>query len=484
MINLDLQNKKKIYFIGIGGVGVSALANLLIKLEHQVCGSDIVENIIVKNLKKQGASINIGHSSDNISTDIDIVVVSSAASKENPEIKKAKMLGIPIIHRSEMLALMTKKNKVVAVAGSHGKTTTTSLISSVVEEGNYDPTVFIGGIWGNINSNAKLGNGDFAVIEADESDGSLLNYSPYIGVITNIEYEHVDYYKNLDHLINTFIAFTKNVPQDGLIIICEDDENCRNLKKHINSRVLTYGIKESADVVAKNIKFIDGRTCFDVYVKDNKGSYSYYGDFSIQKMGEHNVSNALASICVGIELEIEVIKMKIGLDNCQGVERRMEFMGEGSLFINNKLFNDLTIIQDYGHHPTEIISTTESLKQVYKKRIVTVFQPHRYSRTKVFLSEFCSVLSKSDYLLITDIYSGSEDEIEGFSVINLLQEFNKKNFTDYTYFKDYPDMEDKLSNVVKDGDMILFLGAGDIANMCKDLSNGIEIQGKKVALEK
>jgi UDP-N-acetylmuramate--alanine ligase len=470
MSRIDLNTSQNIYFIGIGGIGVSALADLLIELEHHVYGSDIVENDTISKLRKKGAAIRIGHSSDNITSIIDMLVISSAASKDNPEIKRAKSLGIPIIHRSEMLALIVKEQKVVAVAGSHGKTTTTSLVSSVLEEGNLDPTIFIGGIWKNIEGNGKLGNGDYAVIEADESDGSLLNYSPQIALITNIEFEHVDYYESLRDLKNTFLEFTSKLPENGLLILCEDDIHCRELRALTNKRVLTYGLKATADVIAKNLTYTNGQTFFDVYIRNVDESYKHIGRFHTDKMGEHNVSNALASICVGLETGVSSSNMKKGISNCQSLDRRMQVMGEGDISLEGKSFKGITIMQDYGHHPTEIKSTTRALKNVYGNRIITIFQPHRYSRTKMFLAEFGEVLSESDYLLITDIYPGSEKKIEGFSIKNLTLKFDDSGFNEYQYFEDYSDMKQALTNVLKDEDIILFLGAGDIYRLCNNFS--------------
>jgi UDP-N-acetylmuramate--alanine ligase len=466
----NLNSKKSIYLIGIGGIGVSGLANLLLKAGHLVQGSDLVENNAIKNLRKDGAIINIGHSESNIKGDIDVVVVSSAAKQENPEIKKAQELGIPIIHRSEMLSLLTSNHKVIAVGGSHGKTTTTSLVSSIVEAGKLDPTIFIGGIWENINSNAKAGNGEYAIIEADESDGSLLNYRPHIAIVTNIEYEHVDYYKSLCELKQTFLEFTNRVSEDGLIVLCEDDENCRELRTLISKRAITYGFTETSDILARNITYDKGRTHFDVYIKNGDTKHKYIGNFSIEKMGEHNVKNALAAVCVGIELGLAIEDIHSGLSNCKGVDRRMQLMAEGDLLINNKLFKDLTVIQDYGHHPTEILFTIQSLRNAYKKRIVTIFQPHRYSRTKAFLNEFCSVLAKADYLLITDIYPGSEEKIEGFSIDNLLERFENEYYDKFSYFNGVVEMKHNLEEHLIDGDIVLFIGAGDIYNMCNALT--------------
>lgn len=472
-LNSNIPNN--VFFVGIGGIGLSALAKLLIDLGHKVYGSDIKENGNIRGLINVGADIKIGHSSSNIISRIDAVVVSSAISSDNVEVKKAIEMGIPILHRSEMLALIVKGLHVTAVSGSHGKTTTTSLISSILEEAQLDPTIIMGGISRNIKGNAKLGGSSYAIIEADESDGSFLNYSTSIAVITNIEFEHVDHYKNLDELKKSFLSFTEKVTSDGVVVLCEDDKNCRILKKDINRNTITYGINDVGDVIARNIEYKDGVTFFDVYKvvhKDNR--YEKIGECTINIIGHHNVQNALASICVAIELGIDFNTIRQGLSKWQGVDRRMQVMSTGTMSFEKQKIDEITIIQDYGHHPTEISSTIKSIKDAYNKRIVTIFQPHKYSRTKAFLTEFSVSLSRSDYLFITDIYSASEKPIDGFSITNLLNEFDVINYKNVKYFSDYKQLKVLLPDILKSGDIILILGAGDIDTISEKLSKTVE----------
>lgn len=450
------RKTKHIHFVGIGGIGMSGIAELLLNLGYVVSGSDLNSSAITEKLVTLGGKIYKGHDAKWIEG-ADVVVTSSAIAKTNPEVLQAKEDAIPVIMRAEMLAeLMRLKKYGIAIAGSHGKTSTTSLVSSMLASANLDPTIVIGGKVDALGGNAKLGEGEFLVAEADESDGSFLKLSPVVEVVTNIDLEHLDYYRDLDHIKETFLEFIDKIPFYGAAIVCLDDRNIADILPQIQKRTITYGLTPQADIYAEDISWNDGRVEFTV-----KNSSGVVGSLSVVPPGMHNVYNALAAVCVGLELELEFPEIKKGLEGFVGVQRRMEKKGDAK---------GISVVDDYGHHPTEIRATLDAIKQAWpQKRLVVLFQPHRYSRTKALFKEFQTCFHKADVLVMSDIYAASEEPIEGISS-ELLLEATKKHGQRYThYLGDVNIMAENLIPLLKEGDLVLTLGAGNIVRVGEDL---------------
>lgn len=473
---------KKAFFVGIGGMGVSSVAGIALENGIKVLGYDQTDNYNTQHLKEQGAIIYNVHDCHNVESDTDVVVVSSAIPFDSPEIKIAKKNNIPILHRSQMLDYLLKEQKVIAIAGTHGKTTTTSMVASVLLEGKYEPTVSIGGKWSRTNSTYYNGEGRYAVIEADESDGSFLNYHPYIGVITNMEYEHVDFYTSNKMMEEFFCDFVCNISQSGGLVICQDDVNEKNMiwRSHINKKVVTYGVKKNANIIAKDIITDNEGVRFKVYVQ-NEDRYDFWREIKLNNLfGIHNVKNALAAIGVGTLLKIKKDVIVSGLEQCGNIGRRMELVSCGQLEILSKVVDGIKVYQDYGHHPTEISATLDSLRDIYgAKRIITVFQPHRFSRTRAFLSEFANSLMKSDYVLLTDVYAAFENVDEKVEVSQILEKMKLNNYQSCDYFKNKEELYVKLSNVLLNDDVLLILGAGDIEIIVNDLKKMTPNQDRK-----
>ncbi len=436
---------KKIHFVGIGGIGMSGIALIMLEMGYTVTGSDIKENKNISLLRKRGAKIYIGHSPLNV-VDSDVVVYSSAIREDNEELLQARKLKIPTVSRGEMLAELFRIKEGIAVSGSHGKTTTTSMIASILEDADMDPTVIIGGILKRLGSNAKLGKGNLIVSEADESDGSFLKLTPTIAVINNIDREHLDFYKSFENIKDSFLKFANSVPFYGVSILNTDDIYVKTLQDKINRRMITYGIK-SGDVKGENIRIEGSRYCFDVYYKNSK-----LGSIKLGIPGIHNIYNALASISVSLELGIGFPLIRQALEEFRNAERRLELKG----FVNGN-----PVYDDYGHHPTEIEAVIKTLREIYPERkIVLVFQPHRYTRVKLLFRDFARVLKLPDECFITEIYPAGEEAIEGVSGYALSKECGR-------YFcKDKEELLEILHNV-KDA-VILFMGAGSITKWCEE----------------
>jgi len=382
--------KYHIHFVGIGGIGMSGIAELLLNLGYKVSGSDIRSSGITRRLKRLGGIIFEGHSAEQVSG-ADVVVTSSAIGADNPEVVAAKKASIPLIPRAEMLAELMRLKYSVAVAGAHGKTSTTSIIASVLSKGGLDPTVVIGGKLKGIDSNALLGRGDFIVAEADESDGSFLKMSPTIAVVTNIDREHLDFYKDLTSIKEVFLSFIDRIPFYGLAVLCLDNEPIQELIPKIKKRFTTYGMSIQADFHARDIVFSNQKSRFDIYHMGD-----LLGNITLNLPGTHNVYNSLASIAVGIELDIPFDIIKNALETLEGVQRRLEVKGEK---------RGITVIDDYGHHPTEIKTTLRAVRESWPdRRIIAVFQPHRYTRTKALFNEFTRSFYQSDLLVVLPIY--------------------------------------------------------------------------------
>ena len=441
------KKDKVIHFVGIGGIGMSGIAEVLYNLGYKVQGSDIRKSSVTGRLESFGIKVFLGHNEINIK-DAHIVIVSSAINEKNPEVKAAISRGIPVIKRAEMLSELMRMKYGIAIAGTHGKTTTTSMIGTILNKAGFDPTIVIGGKLDSLGSNAKLGKGDFLVAEADESDGSFLLLNPTIAVVTNIDPEHLDYYKGgIEEIKKTFVSFLNKVPFYGVDILCLDHENIQEIIPDIKKRFLTYGLVSQANVRADNIEFKNLESKFTVYIQNEK-----QGDITINMPGIHNVYNALASITVAWELDIPFETIKNSLDNFTGVNRRFYIKGE----VGNNI-----IIDDYAHHPTEIKATLQAAKNGFNKKIIVIFQPHRYSRTKELMDQFATAFYNADKLIITDIYSASEEPIEGINSKVLFDKLKEYGHRDIHYIQNFEDIAEYVSNIAENA-LIITAGAGDI----------------------
>ncbi|MBE0585815.1 MAG: UDP-N-acetylmuramate--L-alanine ligase [Desulfofustis sp.] len=450
------QKSKRIHFVGIGGIGMSGIAELLANLGYRVSGSDLNRSRITDRLGELGCTIRIGHNRE-WSAGADVVVTSSAIAAHNPEVVAAREAGIPVIMRAEMLAELMRLQKYgIAVAGSHGKTSTTSMVSWIMANAGLDPTIVVGGKVDCLGGNAKLGKGEFLVAEADESDGSFLKLSPVLEVITNIDLEHLDYYRDLDHVKESFLQFIDKVPFYGAAIVCLDDPHIAEILPAIGKRIITYGLTRQADLYAEDIGFADGRIHFTV-----KRGIEELGPVNLAPPGRHNVYNALAAICVGFELGISFAVMAAALGTFAGVQRRMQHKGEGA---------GITIVDDYGHHPTEIRATLAAIKQAWPdKRLIVLFQPHRYSRTKGLFNDFLTCFHLADVLVMTDIYAASEEPIEGITGEVLLEEIRRHGQRHTRYIANVNDIAGAIRGDLQEGDLVLTLGAGNIVKAGEDL---------------
>jgi len=450
------KRTKHIHFVGIGGIGMSGIAELLLNLNYKVSGTDLHTSAITEKLVSLGATIHKGHHGECIKG-ADVVVTSSAIREDNPEVTAARKSTIPVIQRAEMLAeLMRLKTFGIAIAGSHGKTSTTSMVGWILNEAGIDPTVVVGGKVDSLGGNALLGSGDFLVAEADESDGSFLKLSPVLEVVTNIDLEHLDYYRDIDHIKTTFLQFIDKIPFYGAVILCLDDENVSDILPQIKKRIITYGLTPQADIHADEIRFDKSRVNFTVKNGDVK-----LGEISLWPPGKHNVYNSLAAICVGMELDIPFTQIAEALKTYQGVQRRMQIKGE---------IDNITVIDDYGHHPTEIRATLEAIKQAWpEKRLLVCFQPHRYSRTKGLFHEFKTCFRNADFLVMTDIYAASEQPIEGVDSASLLEEINLHGQKNTLLVPSVKELPEKLISLLHSGDIVLTLGAGNVFQAGEEL---------------
>ncbi len=451
----------RVHFVGIGGIGMSGIALILLRNGVRVSGSDLRENKAVNELKRLGADIFIGHHALNIKG-AGMVVCSSAIKEDNPEISEAKRLSIPVIKRAEVLALLMKDKFVITVAGSHGKTTTTSLVSYLLSEAGFSPTAAIGGILRNIDTNAYFGNGKFFVAEADESDGSFLYYKPRLSIITNIDYEHLDYYKDFENEIEAFRQFINKTEKDGCIFCCDDDINLKNILKEYKNKCVLFGLTPNAHIYPKNI-LINGLSCqFDCFYKDK-----FTDRFYIGLGGMHNISNALSVIALGIELGIDLEIIKKALAGYKGTARRIEIKFKSS---------DYLLIDDYAHHPTEIKATLKAVRKIKPKRIIAVFQPHRYTRTKLLLDEFSRSFDMADYVVVTDIYAASEQPLEGVNSRSLCDKIKEYTPDKDVKFLPKEEVARHILKVIKPSDLVITLGAGDITKICDELAEGLNLR--------
>lgn len=436
-----------VHFVGIGGIGMSGIAEVLLNLGYRVSGSDLVESDTTLRLQRLGAEVVVGHRSENL-RDADVVVISSAVRKDNPEVIAAHERIIPVIPRAEMLAELMRMKYGVAVAGTHGKTTTTSMIATVLAHGGLDPTAVIGGKLNSFGSNAKLGQGELLVAEADESDGSFLKLSPTIAVVTNIDPEHLDHYRNLEEIQKAFLEFINKVPFYGLAILCLDQENVQALIPQVQKRYVTYGMSSQANFRAADISYHGLTTSFRVFANERE-----LGQISIQMPGLHSVYNALATIATASELDVNFEVVRQALGSFSGVQRRFQIKGE---------WDGVMVVDDYGHHPTEIKATLSAAKNGWGRRTVVIFQPHRYSRTRDLFKEFLTAFNQADVLFLTGIYPAGEDPIPGVNVQGLYEGIKGHGHKDVTLVLDKSAILDRLLPRLKPGDMVFTLGAGDV----------------------
>ncbi len=440
---------RHVHFVGIGGIGMSGLAELLINLGYEVTGSDLRESAVTRRLVHLGGAVFKGHERTHVGA-ADVVIYSSAVSGDNPEIIEAKDRHIPVIPRAEMLAELMRLKYGVAIAGAHGKTTTTSMVASILTCAELDPTVVIGGrldIWG--GSNAKLGQGDILVAEADESDGSFLLLSPTIAVVTNIDHEHMDHYTDMAALRQTFVDFINKVPFYGTAILCLDNEEIQSIIPRLKKRCLTYGMSPQADLQGKDLVREPWGASLEVAYHGRS-----LGRLAVGIPGEHNVLNALAAAAVGLELELELKVIEAGLKALGGLSRRFQIKGEkaGMLFLD-----------DYGHHPTEIMATLRTAKECWPdRRLVVAFQPHRYTRTRDLLDRFAISFNDADILVVSPIYAAGESPIQGVTAEGLSQSIREHGHKDVIYCSSQDEVVPTMAGLVQAGDVVMTLGAGDI----------------------
>ncbi|MEE9190098.1 MAG: UDP-N-acetylmuramate--L-alanine ligase [Candidatus Neomarinimicrobiota bacterium] len=448
------QKVKKIHFVGIGGIGMSGIAELLMNLGYIVTGSDLIRSPIIDRLQERGATISIGHDVSNLG-DAEVLVYSSAVNENNPELSKAREMSIPVLRRAEMLGeLIAVKETSIAIGGTHGKTSTTSMVGSILSSANMDPTLVVGGLVKSINTNTMLGSGNIIVVEADEFDRSFLALRPTIAMVNNIELEHTDCYDSIEELQSAFLQFCNATPFYGEILLGIDSAGVQSILPQIQRPVLTYGIKEPADITAHDLFYEENITKFTVSRNGKR-----IGDIELSMPGEHNVQNALGAVSLGLELDIPFTTIKSGLKDFQGVRRRFEIKGE---------IDGVIIVDDYAHHPTEVQATIKAAKRGWNRRLITVFQPHLYTRTRDFYQDFANAFTESDILIVTEIYPAREEKIPGITGELVTKAAQDLGHTDAQFVADLKDLHKILRTLSQPGDMIITIGAGNIWRFCED----------------
>jgi UDP-N-acetylmuramate--alanine ligase len=447
---------QRIHFVGIGGIGMSGIAEVLLNLGYKVSGSDLKSSTVTQRLATLGATVFEGHRAENI-TGAEVVVASSAIAQDNPEISEAHALHIPVIQRAEMLAELMRLKYGIAIAGMHGKTTTTSMVAAVLAGGGLDPTVVVGGRVDAMGSNARLGKSQYLVAEADESDRSFLKLSPILAVVTNIDREHMDCYRNMRNVKRAFLDFMDRVPFYGMVVVCNDDPLLRRMLPQIQRRTVTYGTRRGSDFHIKAGESLlnpgEYRPISRFEVTFKKKSL---GEFRLHVPGLHNLLNATAAIAVGIGLDVSVDQIREALENFRGVDRRFQMRGSAA---------GVTVIDDYGHHPTEVRATLAAARQCGFRKIHVVFQPHRYSRTQLLMAEFANAFHDADTLFIVDIYAASEMPIEGITGEALAQKIREAGEQEACYAASFGEAAEAVVAAAHEGDMILTLGAGSVSQL-------------------
>ena len=457
-----MRRIRHIHFVGVGGVGMAGIAEVLINLGYRVSGSDTQENALITRLRGLGATISTGHAADQVQG-TDVVVASAAIPADNPELAAARAARIPVIPRAEMLAELMRFRHGIAVAGTHGKTTTTSLIACLLAEGGLDPTYVIGGRLNRSATNARLGTGDYLVAEADESDASFLYLQPVLAVVTNIDADHLETYQgHFGQLVDTFAEFLHHLPFYGLAVVCLDDANARALMPRITRPVLTYGIDTAADIRATDLRAQGPVSHFDVALPEGE----WLQDVTLNLPGRHNVYNALAAIAVAWDLGVEPGAIRAGLEGFEGIGRRLERTGDVAL-----AGGDVVLVDDYGHHPTELAATFEAVRSSWpERRLVVAFQPHRYSRTRDLFDDFARVLAaEPDVLLVAEVYAAGEAAIEGADARALCRAIRARGRVDPILVPTIDEIPEALRAVIAPGDLVLTLGAGSIGAIAREL---------------
>lgn len=456
-----------IHFVGIGGIGMSGIAEVMHNLGYTVQGSDIADSYVIDGLRKRGIKVMIGHSADNLG-DAAVVVTSTAVKKGNPERDAALERRIPLVRRAEMLAELMRLKNTVAVAGTHGKTTTTSLIAAMLDHGGIDPTVINGGIINSYGSNARLGASDWMVVEADESDGSFLRLDGTIAVVTNIDPEHLDHYGGFDAIKDAFVEFVENVPFYGAAIMCLDHPEVQAILPKIRDRrIITYGFSAQADIRGENVTPFPGGNRFDVVVRNRDGSQRSITGIELPMPGRHNVQNALAAIAVGLEMGMDDQSVAHGFDKFGGVKRRFTKVGE---------VDDVTIIDDYGHHPVEIRAVLSAAREGAQGRVIAVAQPHRFTRLRDHMDDFQQAFNDADMVFISPVYAAGEAPIEGVTSEALVNGIKARGHRSAATVADQADLAQKLAHIVQDKDMVVCLGAGDITKWAAGLADAIRAE--------
>ena len=457
----DMRRIRRIHFIGIGGSGMSGIAEVLLNMGYRVSGSDLQVSAVTERLTKAGATVFQGHRGENVEQS-DAVVVSTAVKEDNPELQAARERLIPVVPRAEMLAELMRFRYGIAVAGTHGKTTTTSLLANLLAEGNLDPTFVIGGRLNRTGSHARLGAGKYLVAEADESDASFLYLQPMMAVVTNIDEDHMGTYGNdFQRLQNTFVEFLHHLPFYGLAVVCREDPHVREILPNVGRPMLSYGFSDDCDVWADNIDFKEMQSRFDIHLPGEEPL-----SVTLNLPGRHNVLNALAAVAVAHEVGVALSAIQSGLEHFQGVGRRFNSYGELALASGCRFF----LVDDYGHHPSEIEATLRAARVGWsERRLVLIFQPHRYSRTKDLFDDFAGVLSEVDLLLLTDVYAAGEKPISGVDGPSLASAISSMGKAEVRYYPHWQDIIDGLPDCLEDGDLLLTMGAGDVGQVAPRL---------------
>jgi len=445
--------------VGIGGTGMNGIAEVLLNLGYQVSGSDLSENQSTKRLVDLGANVSIGHKEEQVG-DADVVVISSAIGEENAEVIAARKQKIPVIPRAEMLAELMRLKNGIAVAGSHGKTSTTSMVAEVLETGGLDPTIIVGGRLNTLGAHAKLGGGDFIVAEADESDRSFLYLSPFIAVLTNLDEEHLDQYHTVEEIKKTFVNFANKVPFYCPIVLCLDDPNLQSLIPELERKIITYGFSAQADIFARDQEFHEFSSTCTLFHRGER-----LGVMKLNVPGVHNIYNAMAAVAVGLDLNIPLSMILTALESHSGTGRRFEL---------KKQIKNIMIIEDYAHHPTEIKATLEAAKRGWMRRIVAVFQPHRYSRLSTLMKEFGTAFNQADVLFVTEIYPAGEAPIPGVSGEALYKEIQQFGHKCITFEPELDKVGARVVEIAQPQDMIIVMGAGNITKSIPDIIRRLE----------
>ncbi len=459
-----LNKVKKVHFIGIGGAGMSGLAGILLEAGFRVSGSDMKESRITERLRERGAVVRFVHGEENLG-DADLIVFSSAIPSSNPELRMARERGILLLSRGEMLAELMREKKGIAIAGTHGKTTTTSMAALILCEADLDPTIVIGGEVNDMGGSAKLGRGKYLVAEADESDGSFLKLFPELAVITNIEADHLDYYSNLEAVVDAFGTFIENVSQGGVLISCSDCPNVRKVLERSKSgiEILTYGLEPEADLRVGRLSVEEPGSRYEVFYCGRR-----LGEVRLQVPGKHNVRNSLAAIGVGLKAGVTFSRIRSCLEKFPGVQRRFEIKGE---------FKDIIVVDDYAHHPTEIRATLEAALSKKRERVISLFQPHRYSRTKFLKEEFASAFRGTDVLVLTEIYAAGEKCLPGTSGRDIFEAVRRrKGREEIEFIPDKSKIADYVMSILRPGDMVITMGAGDIGTVAEEIIKKLKVK--------